>query len=448
MLFLAYPVLTARVGDKKIKKEKKHEADTTVVDEQTKYLFQRRVDEKVVQLSDFVHFIQNEKTDREAKMYYTKAASRLFAPGSMTSIKEENGETVMPVDSFFIRLADGYADSIMVDSVYIPTWSEKLTERYDNESLVETEGKNVALSDHLSSGGSSRSVPVLRTTTEDGDEWSIYLGDMTVRCFQKDTIVIPDISLVNMNINLENEDWDLLLYKTRVKLVDEFFDRFNGDESRIDLDVNDKDNRLKNLLLLFDGQIFKSFEDSLFIEAKRLIATIIASGVRIEYADSTWVAKATCKAKLKGKPTTLDIYLNVEERGDDMYKWVIAKAEGEALDISSPSISDNIMLMPDDHETDFMALYRITTEKDNYITSYAGKGFVPDPTTTFFSYVFSGLLDIEHVTDLEFTFLQVPGYVFTIKNILRDSFNAGWLITSFKKVTDEEKKEFLKTIYR
>ena len=449
LLFLAYPVLTACVNDKKSKKEKKRQADTTVVEAQIKSLFERRVNERLVQLEDFVYFIQNEKTNSDAKTYYAKRASRLFAPGSKTLVKTDNEVTEMPVDSFFLMLADGYADTISIDSVFIPTWSDILAERYDSAAIIQTEGKNVALSSHLPDGGSSRPVPVNRIETEDGDEWSIYLGDMTVRRFPKELHDdIPDISWVNTDISFGSENWDDVLYDTRVKLVDEFFARFNGNESRIDVDINDKDSRLKNLLLLFDSQLFKSFDDPLFTEAKRFAATVMASGVKIDYADTAWVAKATCSVKLKGKPSTLSLYLNVQERGDDMYKWVIAKAEGKALDISSPVVSGNVMLMPDAHETDFMSLYRITTEKDNYIMSYAGKGFVPDPTTTFFSYVYSGLLDIEHVTDLEFTFLQVPGYVFTIKNLIRDTYNAGWLITSFSEVTDAEKKEFLKTIYR
>jgi len=106
------------------------------------------------------------------------------------------------------------------------------------------------------------------------------------------------------------------------------------------------------------------------------------------------------------------------------------------------------MLMPDDHETNFMSLHRITTEKDDYITNYARKNFTVDETSVFFSYVYSGLLNIDNVDDLEFTFLQVPGYVFTIKDIFRETLNSGWLISSYHKVAYEEKDSIINSLYK
>ena len=97
---------------------------------------------------------------------------------------------------------------------------------------------------------------------------------------------------------------------------------------------------------------------------------------------------------------------------------------------------------------DFMSLNRITTERDDYITYYANKKFVVDETSVFFSLVYSGLLDIEYVLDLQFVFLQVPGYKFTIKHFERETNNAGWLIDSFKKISNKEKEEYLHYIYR
>ena len=244
------------------------------------------------------------------------------------------------------------------------------------------------------------------------------------------------------------EDWDLVLYKTRVKLVDEFFDRFNGKAGRIDVAADDSDCRRKNLLLLFDSQMFVSADDSLFAEAVSMVDTVISSGTAIEYPDSAWMARASCQARLNGKEVTLDLYLNVERRGEDMYKWVIARAEGDILKLSPSLRSGKMMLMPDDHETNFLSLYRVTTERDDCITNYASRCFTVDETSVFFAYVYSGQLDIDRVSSLEFTFLQVPGYAFTIKHVERDTYNAGWLISSFRRMTDADKQALMKTIYR
>lgn len=91
------------------------------------------------------------------------------------------------------------------------------------------------------------------------------------------------------------------LYKTRVKLVDEFFDRFNGKEFRPDIKSTSDDAKLKNLLVLFNGKMFKSMEDSAFVEARTFAEKVIQDSIILHYQDSTWIAKATCHGKLKGK---------------------------------------------------------------------------------------------------------------------------------------------------
>ena len=237
------------------------------------------------------------------------------------------------------------------------------------------------------------------------------------------------------------------LYDTRVKLVDEFFERFNGKTYRPDIMPETEDAELRNLLVLFNASMFTSFEDSAFAEAKLFARKVLRDSIRINYRDTTWVAKATCHGRLKGKEVEFVLYLNVEHRRDRYYKWVIAKAEGDVFRLSPSMEKETIMLMPDDHETNFMSLKRITTEKDDYILNYKGRGFEVDETSVFYSLVYSGLLDIEYVRNLEFVFFQVPGYKFTVSHFERDNFNAGWLISALEKMSEEEKTQFLNYIY-
>lgn len=242
---------------------------------------------------------------------------------------------------------------------------------------------------------------------------------------------------------LLNED----LYKTRVKLVDEFFERFNRKEFRPDIGSNTEDAAVRNMLVLFNAGMFKSFQDSVFTEAETFVRKVIQDSICISYKDTTWIAKATCHGKLKGKAVEFVLYLNVENRRDNLYKWVIAKAESDIFHLTPSVKKETIMMMPDDHETNFMSLRRITNEKDDYILNYKQKNYHADPTTVFFAFVNAGLLDIEYVSPLEFLFFQVPEYTFTISHFERDNFNAGWLISSLKKTSEKEKTEFLNYIY-
>lgn len=242
-------------------------------------------------------------------------------------------------------------------------------------------------------------------------------------------------------------DLNTELYDSRIKLVDEFFDRFNGKEGHPDISRKDKDYRKKNLMFVFNGRMFKSKEDAKFKELQNFINTVIEKNISINYSDTTWFAKAVCHGKLKGKEVDFTLYLNVEHRKEDMYKWVIAKAEGDVFKLKPSLKSEKIMLMPDDHETNFMSLHRITTEKDDLISCYMQKDYPLDETSVFLSDVYNGLLDIDYVKDLQFIFYQVPNYVFRIKFIERETNNTGWLITDFDKVSEDEKEDFLDYLY-
>lgn len=236
-------------------------------------------------------------------------------------------------------------------------------------------------------------------------------------------------------------------YYARVKLVDEFMDRFNGIEDRPDIDKNDPDYRFKRFLVLFNGKMFKSLEDSTFTAAKEFIETINKDTVKLDYASTLWYANATCHGKLKGKDVVFTLFLTVEHRKADMYKWVISKAEGDIFSLRPSKESERIMMMPDDHETNFLSLHRITNEKDDLISNYVHKGHKVDKTSVFLSYVYNGLLNIDYVSDLSFTFMQVPGYEFSIKEFEREGNNVGWLIYRFNKLSEEQKNSKIKSIY-
>lgn len=227
--------------------------------------------------------------------------------------------------------------------------------------------------------------------------------------------------------NLLNEE----LYDARVKLVDEFFDRFNLKELHPNIE-RDSNLSVNSILFLFDYEYLQSSKDSVFPMAMKFAKYVVSENVKISYSDTTWTAVAHCKGKLKGKPISLTLHLNVEHRSEDMYKWVITKAEGDILSLKPSFEDERIMLMPDDHETNFVSLRRITTEKDDIITNYRNKDYKLDQTAVFYSLVYYGLLDIDMVERLQFEFHQIPGYIFTVSKVNRETLNSGWLITKLE----------------
>ncbi len=234
-------------------------------------------------------------------------------------------------------------------------------------------------------------------------------------------------------------------YYAQVKLVDEFRARFNGSERRTDIVQEDSTGRLQ-LLLLCDGERYMN-DEQFQHRYNDFMNEIIADSTRLNYSDSMWYATAVCDAQIKGESTRVTIYLSIELRDKDMYKWVISDVVGEMFDLGGYDKNNDIFLMPNQHEQNFMALTRNTSEMNKYITLYSKNSYVLNRLNVFNTLVYYQLLQIKAVNKLTFTFLQVPGYIFSIEYFVRDSMNCGWLISDVQEMSDVEKKEILNKIH-
>lgn len=240
---------------------------------------------------------------------------------------------------------------------------------------------------------------------------------------------------------------DSELYHGRVKLVSEFMQRFNGEKNNPYIDTDAAGVEKNNLCQLFDGDYIlrngKEAESKVF----QFMDSVLENNVKIHYSDAQWYAKVKCTGSFRGKEVVFLMYLTVEPRGNDMYKWVISDVEGKIFDLAPSRVSDKIMLLPNEHESNFMRLNSITSEKDDYITLYSSCCSSHNRLTVFNTLVYYGYLDIEYVSDIEYTFLQVPGYVFTIREYERESTNSGWLISEWSEIAPKEKDALLQRLY-
>ena len=237
------------------------------------------------------------------------------------------------------------------------------------------------------------------------------------------------------------------LQKVRIGLVDEFFNRFNGETAHPDLTITDEESRINNLLMLYDLAQFTSKDDPQFNEARDMVNVAIKDSIHINFSDTTWVAIAHCKGTLEGKSVNIDLFLTVQHRKQDMYKWVISKVDGNIFSINPRVENEKIMLSPDDHETNFMSLGRMTKEQPFNVKNFMAKGVEYDMTSVFAYLIYNRKLKIDYVNELEFAFTQIPGYIFHVKYFERENINSGWLISNFYKSTQKEKDMFLGSLY-
>lgn len=242
------------------------------------------------------------------------------------------------------------------------------------------------------------------------------------------------------------EALDRSQYLARVKMLEEFVARFNCEEKRNDISEAYSDSA-SNILLLFDLSKYESKSDSGFIAAKRFANHVVSTGLVLKYEDSDWFAKIKCHGKLGQKKVEFDMFLRVEERDSAMYRWAISNVEGDIFLNSRDNPHNELFIMPNDNEQFFQSVKKITTETYKYIDDYVKKGYKADGLSTFLALVRHNQLKIEAITDVQFVFLQVPGYAFTVKYFERDNINVGWLIDSCVKMSDPKKKLLLKTMH-
>ena len=249
-----------------------------------------------------------------------------------------------------------------------------------------------------------------------------------------------------INVSAQTGMFDLLnreQYMAKVKLIDEFFARFNGEELRNDLGPEYSD-RESGVLLLFDIAKFKSKSDSGFIAARTFAHDAVISGTILNFEDKDWFAKIKCHGKLGQTKVTFNMVLCVEERDSGMYRWAISDVEGKIFNNSRDKSHKELFIMPNDNEQFFMSVRKTTTESYKFIDDYVRHSYHADALSTFLALVRSNQLKIDAVTDVEFIFLQVPEYVFTIKYFERENKNAGWLIDSCCKMSKMEKEQIIK----
>ena len=228
-------------------------------------------------------------------------------------------------------------------------------------------------------------------------------------------------------------------YLAKVKLVDEFIARFNGEEVRKDVEEKYSD-RASGILMLFDLSKFKSKEDSSFVAAENFSKFAAESEIKLNFEDKNWFAKIKCHGKLAQKNIVFDMFLCVEERDSAMYRWAICDVEGDIFQTSRDKPHKEFFIMPNDNEQFFQSVRKTTTETYKFIDDFIKQGYKADALSTFLALVRNKQLKIEAVTDVKFVFLQIPDYIFTVKHFERESMNAGWLIDSCKKSSNEEKE--------
>lgn len=235
----------------------------------------------------------------------------------------------------------------------------------------------------------------------------------------------------------DKEFQDNVQYK--VKLLDEFMARFNGEETHGMIAGEDSLKANLNLLYLMNAEMFATNKDSMQQVSNEFADSVYTHRTKLFFDDGQWFAEVKVNCTYMNKETQITLYLRPEEIKPFQHRWVIVGARGEVLALTPTQRNHGLDILPNNHEVGFMALPKIHLLGNDKILNYAATDYHTDQLTAFYTMVYTGVLKMDSTDEITYHFLEVPGFVFTVKRFVRKGFNSGWLISTVKKIDEKAK---------
>lgn len=242
-------------------------------------------------------------------------------------------------------------------------------------------------------------------------------------------------------------------FAASTKQVNQFFRRFNGEESKDGKErfypgsklYRDPDLRKTFLKVIFDNETSQVSN-----EVKNQFLNEVTAENYPQYLSfhkGNWFAEVGTIFSYQGnrEPVTLFMKLQPEGLG---YEWVIENVSFKAFNMAfnKKEGKEKKFLHPLSHELGFMNL-RKALQDDKTPESYTPKEFQPDFLTLFLYEIKMGNIKFETVTDVKFHFFQIDKWYFELSQFNRPGFNTGWLISNLVPLKDNDKDVILEYIY-
>lgn len=238
------------------------------------------------------------------------------------------------------------------------------------------------------------------------------------------------------------------------KQVNQFFRRFNGEESEKGDRYYPRDKQYRNAKLRkkYLGTLFDEsnagITDALKVEFAKHVLDKGEAAV-LDFHGRDWFSEVQTRFTMNGVEKAITLYMELEK--DHLgYKWVIRNVQSDMFlpYFQRDTTKVGRFLHPMSHELDFMNLRKAFAQSDS-ITQFASKKFEPDHLSVFLYEVKKGNLKFKSVENVKFHFFQIDGWYFEVSQFNRPGYNTGWLISNLVKVNNEsEKKLLLNYLYR
>ena len=242
-------------------------------------------------------------------------------------------------------------------------------------------------------------------------------------------------------------------FAASTKQVNQFFRRFNGEESqdgKIRYYPGDKEYRDRELRKTFIGILFDRETSQVPNDLKMEFLNQVISENYPQYLNfhrGEWFAEVNSIFTYKGKREQVVLFMKLQPEGLG-FEWVIENVTFEPFKsaFNKAEGSDKEFLHPLSHELGFMNLRR-ALQDNKKPESYTPTDFKPDFLTLFLYEIKKGNIRFETVTEVKFHFFQIDKWYFELSQFNRPGFNTGWLIANLVKLEENDKDVILEYIY-
>ena len=252
------------------------------------------------------------------------------------------------------------------------------------------------------------------------------------------------------NLSDEMKDHEEKL-NAETKQVNQFFRRFNGEESEQGdrYYVGDKDFRSRKLRRAFAPTLF---DNQIGVDNATLGAFIdeMTDKVNPQFVGmhaGDWFAEVNSDFIYKGKRSTVILYMEIQQQGLG-YEWVISDVAFTPFQslFDKDTSTAKPFLHPMSHELDFMNLRKAFKSGVNP-EAFTKRSFNPDYVTLFLYEVKKGNLKYETVNNVKFHFFTLDHWYFELSKYNRPGMNSGWLISNLVKANLQQKEQIKAYIY-
>lgn len=228
-------------------------------------------------------------------------------------------------------------------------------------------------------------------------------------------------------------------FRAEVKSLEEFMSRFNGTESKPGI-KDDENSRRNNLINLFNFQMDKGNTNRELVtnRVNEFVDSILINNIKIRLTNAGLWAECVCRMKYQGKEKNLTLIFQNEEYKKERYRWAIVGVRG-LKELSLYNSEKYYAISPVEHEVHFIGLDNYLNANPTHAFGYRGLGCKIDPLSVFLTLIRTNKISFELVEKQTFYYFDIPGYIITIDEYSRRGTNSGWLISSFDKVSHEEK---------